>query len=254
MFGLDDTIAALGTGDAFLLVIAVATLLGLRHATDPDHLTAVSTLIASGDERGARRAGILGLSWGAGHATTLIALGLPIVLFDSYLPTGIERTAEVGIGILIIALAIRLLIRWRRGHFHAHLHEHGTESHRHLHAHRQPDGSSTSHAHGHRAPTGRSPLQAYGIGLLHGVGGSAGVGLLLLAAIPSQMEGLVALLAFAACTAISMAVASTTLGLALARGPILRGFATAAPALGALSLAFGAWYALGAVGAVPYGL
>jgi high-affinity nickel permease len=252
MFGLDDKIAALGTGDAFLLVIAVATLLGLRHATDPDHLTAVSTLIASGEERGGRRAGVLGLSWGLGHATTLIALGLPIVLFDTYLPTGVERTAEVGIGILIIALAVRLLVRWRRGHFHAHLHRHGADSHRHLHSHGQPSTSSVEHFHAHEARLGRSPLQAYGIGLLHGVGGSAGVGLLLLAAIPSQVEGLVALVVFAAFTAISMAVASTTFGIALSRGPVLRGFTIAAPAFGTLSLTFGAWYALGALGAVPY--
>jgi high-affinity nickel permease len=252
MFGLDDRIAALGTGDAFLLVIAVATLLGLRHATDPDHLTAVSTLIASGEERSGRRAGILGLSWGAGHATTLIALGLPIVLFDDYLPHLVEQGAEVAIGILIAALAIRLLIRWRHGHFHAHLHDHGVAAHRHLHAHERAHGAGASHDHRPERRLGRSPLQAFGIGLVHGIGGSAGVGLLLLAAIPSHVEGLAALVVFAGFTAISMAIASTTFGLALSRGPLLRGFATAAPALGALSLAFGAWYSLGALGAVPY--
>jgi ABC-type nickel/cobalt efflux system permease component RcnA len=248
MFGLDDTIATLGTGDAFLLVIAVAALLGLRHATDPDHLTAVSTLIASGERQSARRAGVLGLSWGIGHATTLIALGLPIVLFNSYLPKPAQQAAEFAVGLLIVALAARLLVRWRRGLFHAHLHHHGGSSHRHLHSHQ----SCTAHEHVHANGLGRSPLQAYGIGLLHGVGGSAGVGLLLLAAIPSHVEGLVALVVFAAFTALSMALASTTFGLALSRGPMLRGFATAAPALGTLSLAFGAWYALGALGAVPY--
>jgi high-affinity nickel permease len=252
MFGLDDRIAALGTGDAFLLVIAVATLLGLRHATDPDHLTAVSTLIASGEEQSGRRAGLLGLSWGLGHATTLIALGLPIVLFDSYLPHRVEQCAEVAIGLVIVALALRLLIRWRRGHFHAHLHDHGPHSHRHLHPHERPHGPPASHDHGHERRLGRSPLQAYAIGLLHGIGGSAGVGLLLLASIPSHVEGLVALVVFAAFTAVSMAIASTTFGLALSRGPARRGFVTAAPALGALSLTFGAWYALGALGAVPY--
>jgi high-affinity nickel permease len=250
MFGLDDRIAALGTGDAFLLLIAIATLLGLRHATDPDHLTAVSTLIASGEERSGRRAGTLGLSWGLGHATTLIALGLPIVLFDSHLPPGVEEGAEVAIGILIAALALRLLIRWRNGHFHAHLHDHGARSHRHLHPHERH--GAKRHRHAHEPRLGRSPLQAYGIGLLHGIGGSAGVGVLLLAAIPSHAEGAAALVVFAAFTAVSMAIASTTFGLALSRGPLLRGFATAAPGLGALSLAFGAWYALGALGAVPY--
>jgi hypothetical protein len=95
-------------------------------------------------------------------------------------------------------------------------------------------------------------LQGYGIGLIHGMGGSAGVGLLLLAAIPSHVEGLVALVVFAFFTAVSMAIASTGFGLVLSRGPVLRRFAKLAPALGVLSLAFGAWYALGALQAVPY--
>jgi high-affinity nickel permease len=249
MFGLDDTIASLGSGDAFLLVVAIAALLGLRHASDPDHLTAVSTLIASGEERSARRAGVLGLSWGIGHATTLIALGLPIVLFDAYLPERVQEAAEFAVGVVIVALAARLLARWRRGRFHAHLHDHDGSSHRHLHSHTPDSG----HLHAHPKRLGRSPLQAYGIGLLHGVGGSAGVGLLLLAAIPSRLEGIFALFVFAGFTAVSMAIASTTFGLAFSRGSLLKGFATAAPALGTLSLAFGAWYALGAVGALPYG-
>ena len=254
MFGLDDKIAALSTGDAFLLVIAVAILLGLRHATDPDHLTAVSTLIASGDEQSGRRAGILGFSWGLGHATTLIAFGLPIVLFDSYLPEPVQRGAEVAIGVVIVALGVRLLVRWRRGYFHAHLHEHGGSAHRHLHAHERPHGNlpAPRHDHAHAERLGRTPLQAYGIGLVHGMGGSAGVGLLLLAAIPSHVEGLVALAVFATFTAVSMAIASTSFGFVLSRGPVLRRFVALAPALGILSLAFGAWYALGALEAVPY--
>jgi ABC-type nickel/cobalt efflux system permease component RcnA len=251
MFGLDDKIAALGTGDAFLIVIAVATLLGLRHATDPDHLTAVSTLIASGEEQSGRRAGILGLSWGLGHATTLIAFGLPIVLFNGYLPEAVQRTAEVAVGVLIVVLALRLLIRWHRGYFHAHLHAHEGDVHRHLHVHERPHPES-SHEHRHAPSLGRSPMQAYGIGLVHGMGGSAGVGLLLLAAIPSHVEGLVALVVFALFTAVSMAIASTSFGYVLSRGLVLRRFVTAAPALGAVSLAFGVWYALAALNAVPY--
>jgi hypothetical protein len=221
MFGLDDKIAGLGTGDAFLLVVLVAILLGLRHATDPDHLTAVTTLIASDDERAPRRAARLGAAWGLGHATSLVAFGVPIVLFRSYLPEAVQRAAEVAVGVVIMALAARLLVRWRRP--------------------------------GHHGPRpARGPLQAYGIGLVHGMGGSAGVGILLLAGIPDRPVALVALLLFAACTAVSMAVASTTFGYTLSRGPLLARFTTVAPALGALSLAFGAWYALGAVHAVPY--
>jgi high-affinity nickel permease len=224
MFGLDQQIAQLPTGGVFAVVALVAVLLGLRHATDPDHLTAVSTLVASGGESGSRRAGTLGFAWGLGHATTLVVFGVPIVVARSYLPDSVQHAAELGVGVLIMALAVRLLVRWRRGLL---------------------SGADP------RAPQ-RSPLAAYGIGLLHGVGGSAGVGLLLLAAIPDHVEAIAALLVFAFFTAVSMAVASTAFGYTLARGPVMRHFLAVAPALGVVSLAFGAWYALGAVDAVPY--
>jgi High-affinity nickel-transport protein len=223
MFRLDDAIAGLGAGEVFIVVAAIAVLLGLRHATDPDHLTAVTTLVA-GERADARSAGRLGLAWGLGHATTLFVFGLPIVLYRSYLPDALQTAAETLVGVLIVALALRLLVRWRRERAGAHHHPHPA----------------------------RSPLQAYGIGLVHGMGGSAGVGVLLLAGIPDHVEAVVALGLFAAFTAVSMALASTSFGWVLSRGAVQRSFVAVAPALATLSLAFGVWYALGAVQAVPY--
>jgi hypothetical protein len=100
--------------------------------------------------------------------------------------------------------------------------------------------------------TPRTGLQAYGIGLVHGMGGTAGVGLLLLATIHSRLLALAALGIFASCTALSMAALSTGFGLALASAPARRSFHFLAPALAAASLTFGVWYALGAQGLVPY--
>src|SRR3954451_14140025 len=225
MFGLDDHIAALGAGEVFGVVALIAILLGLRHATDPDHLAAVTTLVAS-DEPDPRRAGRLGFTWGLGHATSLFVFGVPIVLFKSYLPDAVQMAAETAVGGVIIALALRVLVQCRRGAFGPNRHHHGTPA--------------------------RTQMQAYGIGLVHGMGGSAGVGVLLLAAIPDRAEAIVALGLFAAFTAISMALASSTFGYALTRPPVLRRFATIAPALGMLSLVFGVWYSLGALNAVPY--
>ena len=250
MFGLDDWIAELAHGEALVAVLAVALLLGLRHASDPDHLAAVSTLIASDPDDGTRRAGRLGLSWGLGHATTLALFGLPIVLFQSYLPDTVGRAAEALVGLMIMLLAARLLVRWRRGHFHAHPHRHGTTEHRHLHPHDEP--GTHDHAHQPEARLGRSPAQAFGIGLVHGMGGSAGVGILLLATIPGQAEAVAALVVLALGTAVSMAALSSAFGYAITRGPVLRRMLAFAPAMGVLTLAFGCWYALGAVGAVPY--
>jgi ABC-type nickel/cobalt efflux system permease component RcnA len=257
MFGLDEWVAELAHGEALAAVLAVALLLGLRHASDPDHLAAVSMLIASEPEGGKRRAGRLGLAWGAGHAVALALFGLPIVLFHAYLPDAAQRGAEALVGLMIMFLAARLLARWRRGHFHAHPHRHGDLEHRHLHPHHEHATGherSTGHEHAHEpeARLGRSPLQALGIGLVHGTGGSAGVGVLLLATIPAQAEAVAALLVLAVGTAISMAVLSSAFGYAVTRGPVLRRMLAFAPAMGMLTLALGAWYTLGAVGAVPY--
>ena len=243
MFGLDGWIAHFSDGATLLVVCGIAVLLGLRHATDPDHLAAVTTLIASGRERTKSAAARLGLSWGLGHGTSLFAFGLPIILFKAYLPEAVQTGAEATVGFVIVALAIWMLVRWRRGAFHLHAHAHQGGRHAHLHDHAK--------AHRHSVRT-RSPLQAYGIGLVHGMGGSAGVGILLLAAIHSRPIAVVALALFALFTAASMALLSTGFGLTLSSDRARRSFHRIAPALGAASLLFGVWYALGALAIAPY--
>jgi len=248
MFGLDQWIAGLGSNG--LMALAVALLLGLRHATDPDHLTAVSTLILSDQRNGARRAGALGLAWGLGHASTLLAFGLPVVLFRKYLPDGLIRGAEVAIGLVIMLLALRLLRRWAQGYFHIHPHSHDGVQHSHPHVHEGRKASHTpaNHSHPHAQELGRSPLAAFGIGMVHGIGGSAGVGILVVGAASNQVAGVAALVLFAAATAVSMALVSSSFGYALARGAVARRAGSLIPVLALASLAFGAWYTVGAVG------
>ena len=226
MFGLDDKIAAFSDGTAVLIVIAVAILLGLRHATDPDHLAAVSTLISSGRERTRRAAARLGIAWGFGHATSLFAFGLPIVLYRAYLPGPVQEGAEAAVGLLIVGLAVWLLLRWHRGVFHPHAHS--------------------------EARSARTAMQAYAIGLVHGMGGSAGVGILLLSAIDDRDVAVGALGLFALFTAVSMALLSTGVGATLAAGRVRASFHRLAPILGVSSMAFGVWYALGALSLAPY--
>lgn len=245
MFGLDDTIATMSDGASLLLVCLVAILLGLRHAIDPDHLAAMTTLIASGRERAGRAAAKLGFAWGLGHGTILFAFGLPIVLFDKYLPERALQLAETAIAAVIVLLAVRLLIRWRRGFFHAHQHDHEDTRHVHLHAHARAAG----HGHAHRV---RTPLGAFGIGLVHGMGGSAGVGILIVAAVASTGLAVVALVLLAAFTAVSMTIVTGGFGLGLDSRPARRAFRALAPALGATSLAFGMWYASAAWALAPY--
>jgi high-affinity nickel permease len=237
MFGLDDRIASFSDGTTLLVVMAVAIVLGLRHAGDPDHLAAVTTLIASGKERAARKAGILGLVWGLGHATSLFLFGIPIVLYRAYLPEVAQRGAETTVGLLIVCLAGWLLVRWRRGAFAVHVHGDGEPRHAHGPAHPRKT---------------RNRAQAYAIGLVHGLGGSAGVGILLIASIPGHALAVVALGVFAVGTAVSMGLLSSGFGLTLSSAPVQRSFQRLAPVLGVASLAFGLWYALGAQGLLPY--
>jgi ABC-type nickel/cobalt efflux system permease component RcnA len=247
--GLDDALAGIGDG-GLLLALLAALLLGLRHATDPDHLTAVSTLVLS-DERGrARRASLLGLCWGLGHATTLLAIGLPLVILDGELPASVQRVAELAVGLAIVALALRLLVRWRRGYLHTHSHDHVdgvSHSHPHVHEHPRDEPHPRRHDHAHGDELGRTPLESYGVGLVHGVGGSAGVGILLVGSIGGGAEAALALVLFAAASALSMALVSAGFGYALGLGPAARAAQRLVPVLGTASLAFGAWYAAGAL-------
>jgi ABC-type nickel/cobalt efflux system permease component RcnA len=256
VFGLDDAIARLGAGGGAALALLVAVLLGVRHATDPDHLTAVSSLILGRARGGSRRAAVLGLSWGLGHALTLTALGLPFVLFGDALPARVEQAAEIAIGLLIIGLAVRLLVRWRRGYFHVHPHRHGELVHAHPHVHERSPHAGHDHARAHEHPhaeaLGRTPLAAFGIGLVHGVGGSAGAGILLVGTIADPAAAALALAVFAVATAVAMGAATLAFGHLLSRRPVAVRLEAAVPVLGVFGMLFGLWYALGSVDAVPY--
>ena len=231
MFGLDDWIAGLSEGASVGIVLFVAVLLGLRHATDPDHLAAMTTLVASGREKAARSGARLGAWWGLGHGVTLVVFGIPILLAERYLPERLQQGAETAVAVLIVFLALRLLVRWRHGYFD-------------LHAHPHPD---QDHRHGVRTPFG-----AFGIGLVHGMGGSAGVGLLLLARIPDETVAVASLLLLALFTAVSMAVVTAGFGLTLSVRRVAAASNAVIPALGVTSLTFGIWYAAAAWSLAPY--
>ena len=190
----------------------------------------------------------MGLLWGLGHATTLVVVGLPLVLLGQYLPENVSQAAEVAIGAIIVVLAVRLLVRWRRGFFHAHAHSHGGDPpHRHLHSH----ADVPAHEHEHRA-TLRTPISSYGVGLVHGVGGSGGLTLLLLSTFPKPSEAVTALVIFAAGTAVSKALLPALFRRPIATGPARRNFERVAPVVGVLAVAFRLWYALRALGVLAY--
>lgn len=246
MFGLDESIARLSDGSSAGLVLLAAALLGVRHATDPDHLAAVAALVGAGHDTVRRDARMLGFAWGLGHAVSLVALGIPIVLFSRTLPAHTLRAAELAVGAIVMLLSARVLVHWRRGYWHLHAHAHdGGLPHVHLHAH---ETGSARHAHRHPAPPVRTPVGAFGVGLVHGVAGSAGIAVVLLASVDARALAVGALIIFAGFTALCMTLISEGLGRAVTRAAQRGALALAIPALALATFVFGAYYGASGLG------
>ncbi len=237
---LDAWITGLFAGAPLLVALGLAVVLGLRHASDPDHLVAVTSLMAAHDSD-SRRAVRLGGWWGVGHALMLLSIGLPLIAFKSDLPDWLESGAEKAVGLVIVLLAGRVTWKWVRGDYRAGLHHHaGREAdektaHRHLRR-----GRGAGHPHVHV----RTPGQAFAIGLLHGLAGTGAVVVLLIAALPNRLEAAAALAVFAPMTLVSMAALTGAFAWLLTRRviePVYRGVLI--PALGLFGLMFGLWYA-----------
>lgn len=211
---LDETVSRLFEGAPLPVALLLAALLGLRHATDPDHLMAVTSLVAA-DGAGRRAATRLGAVWGIGHASTLLVIGLPLILLNATVPAWVGSGAETLVGVVIAVLAARVLKRWW---------------------HRD-----RPHTHDDRRL--RTPRQALAIGALHGLAGTGAVVLLLIAAIPDPIAACVALAAFAPLSAASMAICTSGFAWTLTRPAVQPFYNTfLLPVLGASGLLFGGVY------------
>jgi ABC-type nickel/cobalt efflux system permease component RcnA len=234
----DEWLTGFLDGAPLLVALALALILGLRHASDPDHLVAVTSLMAA-DDADSRQAVRLGAWWGFGHAVMLLAIGLPLIAFKSELPSWLESAAEKAVGVVIVVLAARVLWKWVRGGYSSDPHRHATDvrsEHRHLH--RRESGADHEH---HSV---RTPRQAFAIGLLHGLAGTGAVVLLLIAALPSQVEAAAALAVFAPMSIVSMAALTGAFAWLLTRpvvDPLYR--RVLIPVLGVFGVMFGLWYA-----------
>jgi High-affinity nickel-transport protein len=191
-------------------------LLGLRHASDPDHVVAISTIVAR--HRSAWAASRVGVAWGLGHSLTIVAVGGAVVALGLALPPRLGLGLELLVGIVLVALGVSNLRSARAaGLAHA------------------PSG----HGHGARAgPLGR----AFFVGLVHGLAGSAAVAILALAAVPGPRAAIVYLAIFSLGTIVGMVAISLGVGapLALASGQsrVQRWIVAGS---GALSLGLGLW-------------
>jgi len=210
--------------------------LGLRHASDPDHVVAISAILTR--HRRAWMAAAVGAVWGLGHSVTIVAVGAAIVLLQLTVPERVALALELGVGVMLVALGVRNLRDTR-------------ESRDHGHAHDGPDCAAAGRAADDGDPgsslrRGPTPLRglarAFGVGLVHGLAGSAAIALIALAAMPTPMAAIAYLAVFSLGTVGGMLAISLGLGFPLAfaaRRPQLRRWIVAGS--GALSLAFGVW-------------
>ena len=203
----------------------------MRHATDPDHVIAVSTIVSR--ERSIAKAGFIGILWGCGHTLTIVAVGAAIILFGLAIPARAGLTMEFSVGLMLILLGVLNLsgaMQWISEKFspahprvngeHAHLHEHGSRVHFHWHSHAP---AAEHHADSLAAPSSlRGPFERLGlfhslrpllVGIVHGLAGSAAVALLVLSTIKDPKWAVLYLLIFGIGTIAGMMLITAAIAL-----------------------------------------
>jgi ABC-type nickel/cobalt efflux system permease component RcnA len=225
-------------------LLGLGLVFGLKHATEIDHVVAVSTIVS--EHRSVFRSALVGGLWGAGHTASLVIVGVLVLVFRVTIPASVARWLEFAVALMIITLGTMAVLRVlrKRADVHLHRHSHDGQSHVHIHFHEHETkhvGVTPSHSHA-VSEIGFKPLL---VGAMHGLAGSAALTLLVLTQIRSVSIGLLYLAVFGIGSTVGMLLMSGLIGLpfALSARRISRisfGLQTAA---GALSIGFGLWYA-----------
>ncbi len=185
---------------------ALGSLLGMRHALEPDHLTAVSTLVTG--ERSSVRAALLGASWGVGHTLSLVVVGAALVLLRAEMPARVADLFELGVAVMLVALGVRaIVVAMRQGPVGpTHTHHHGPLVHKHA--------GATPHIHVGHWTMARRPLI---VGAVHGLAGSGALTALVLATLTSTAARITYMALFGFGSTLGMALLSGLLGWPLAK-------------------------------------
>ncbi len=217
--------------------IVLGLLVGIRHAFEPDHLTAISNLVVEAND--ARRGALLGAIWGLGHTLSLLIVGIVLLVLGVVLPTAVAAGFECAVALMLIVLGVRSIVRAARaidGPITAHRHR----EHEHEHA------ASTAHLHLGRTTFAWRPLA---IGLVHGLAGSGALTALVFAELPGNALRIAYITLFGAGSIAGMAIASGVAGAslgAIARGPRTR--RSLALVTGIVSVAVGIGWGIPMVG------
>jgi high-affinity nickel permease len=242
----------------FLSILAVGFFLGMRHATDPDHVIAVTTIVSN--QRNSMRAATIGAFWGVGHTLTIFVVGAGIILFNLVIPVRVGLSMELSVAVMLIVLGVWNVAGFLRAvpvaaepnHppervVHSHPHSHGDLVHDHAHAHQ--DESYHAPLNWMDRVFGKVSVYQYVrplvVGVVHGLAGSAAVALLVLTTIRNVHWAVAYLLIFGVGTIagmmlITMSIASAFTMMGRGRQKFSRRLALAS---GLLSLGFGLFVA-----------
>jgi len=238
----EPSLASLGA----LAVLGLGLVFGLKHATEADHVVAVSTIVS--EQRNLWRAALVGALWGAGHTASLVVVGVIVLALRIAIPERVGTWLEFGVALMIIGLGVAALARALRKRADVHLHQHTHDGVPHAHIHFHEEGTehvAAPAAHSHTVT--RIGIKPLVVGAIHGLAGSAALTLLVLTQIQSMVIGLLYLIVFGVGSIAGMLLMSSLVGLPFALSArrfsgLSNGLQTVA---GALSIAFGLWYAYG---------
>lgn len=205
----------------FLSVILLGFVLGMRHATDPDHVVAVTTIVSR--QKSVRYAALIGIFWGLGHTITIFGVGSAIILFKLVIPARLGLSMELSVGLMLILLGVLNLsgvMRWITETFTP---PHGM-AHSHTHAQTNPESSpdashpiDSKHWGPVRDTFGRlgvyQVLRPLAVGIVHGLAGSAAVALLVMTTIRVPLEATAYLLVFGLGTIAGMMLITAAIAL-----------------------------------------
>ena len=228
-----------------ITILGIGLVFGLKHATEVDHVVAVSTIVSQ--QKNVFRSVLVGLLWGAGHTAALVVVGGVVLALRVAIPEEINSWLEFGVALMIIVLGVVALRRALRGGatVHVHQHTHDGLSHKHVHFHdketKHEPTVRTAHSHS-VSQIGWKPIL---IGTMHGLAGSGALTVLVMTQISSTAIGLVYLAIFGLGSMVGMVLMSGLIGLPFV---FTSRHLTAAhhrlqTVAAVLSICFGAWYA-----------
>ncbi len=235
-----------------LSILLVSLLLGMKHATEADHVAAVATLATR--QNSLTQTLWQGVAWGVGHTATLMLFAGAVLVLGQVVSPGLVHALETCVGLMLIALGADVLRRLHRERVHFHVHSHAPQAqHVHAHSHRG-EGPHAGSRHRHQHAPRHWPLRALAVGMMHGLAGSAALVVLSLQASPSVALGLGYIALFGVGSIAGMALLSVVIAipLRLSAGYLVRVQQATTVLVGAFSCVIGAgivWQA-GLIGAL----